>query len=152
MDKYYEEIYTNQAGTGISMIPFQGYKYQRGHGFFSSIWKFINPLIKPLGKYLGKQALSTGMAIGTDVLKGENIKASAKKRLKETRSQVLNDAIDRAKLFAQTGKGRRRRRRTKIKQVKNKIKPKKSTKRKSKRRKKLVRKKKLKSKHLKHIF
>ena len=45
----YIDYYTNQAGSGIS--GFQGYKYQRGHGFFSSIFRNI---LMPLGKYFGK--------------------------------------------------------------------------------------------------
>lgn len=149
MTNPYLEYYANQAGSGLT--GFQGYRYQRGHGFFGSIFKHI---LKPLGKYFGKQALKTGVEIGGDILQGENLKSSAKKRLKSTKDNVLNDAIDRAKLFAQTGKGKRRKRKKKktfpIKIKKRRSKKRVNRKKKNKRR--SVRKRKSKSKHLKHIF
>lgn len=141
MSNPYLEYYTNQAGSGLA--GFQGYKYQRGHGFFGNLFNYI---LKPLGKYFGKQALSTGVAIGQDVLSGENFKESAKKQLKTTGSNVLTDAVGRAKKFAQTGRGKRRRRR------KGKVSSKLallSIKPKSKRRKRVKRKKTTKKKSVK---
>ena len=152
MTNPYLEYYSNQAGSGLA--GFQGYRYQRGHGFFGNLFQNI---LKPLGKYLGKQALKTGVEIGGDMMSGENFKTSAKKRLKSTKDVVLNDAIDRAKLFAQTGKGRKRRRRRRKGNKKQnnffkKMKVRKTRKRKCKKRKKSVKKRKPKSKHLRNIF
>lgn len=110
MSNPYLDYYTNQAGSGLA--GFQGVRYQRGHGFFSSIFQNV---LRPLAKYLGKKALSTGVEIGSDILKGEDIKESAKKRLKTTGRSIFNDAIERAQHFAQTGSGGKRRRKRKYK-------------------------------------
>ena len=50
MTNPYIDYYTNQAGSGLT--GFQGYKYQRGHGFFSSLFRNI---LVPLVKYFGKK-------------------------------------------------------------------------------------------------
>ena len=100
------EYYRNQAGSGLA--GFQGYQYQRGHGFFSTIFQSI---LKPLGLYLGKQALATGIGVGSDILQGQNFKESLKKNAKITSNNMLNDGIARAQKFAQTGSGKTKRRR-----------------------------------------
>src|SRR5271165_5266492 len=103
----YEDYYLNQAGNGLA--GFEGDRYQKGSGFFSSLWKFLAPGAKLLGrKFLGHAA-----DLGSDILKGEDFKESAKKRLKLAGKDVLNEAVERAKSFAQKGSGRRRKRRTK---------------------------------------
>lgn len=149
MSNPYIEYYRNQAGSGLA--GYSGYKFQRGHGFFGNIFQHI---LKPLGQYFGKQALSTGIGIGSDILGGENLKESAKKRLKMTGENVLNDAVKRATKFAQTGKGRKRRRRRKKSKKINKIKskPRKIIKKKRKRRKRSLKKKKSKKSRLSHLF
>ena len=118
MSNPYVDYYTNQAGSGLA--HFQGTQYQRGHGFFGTLFQNI---LKPLGRYLGRQALETGVNLGGDLLKGENFKDSLKKNAKATSKNMLNDTIARAQKFAQTGSGRRRRRR-KTKKPKNTLKPK----------------------------
>jgi hypothetical protein len=118
--------YRNQAGTGIS--GFQGVRYQRGHGFISNLWLGT---LSPLLKYLGKKAVGVGGNMYDDFRKGEDIKESAKKRLRGAAAELTQDAIERIGRFAQTGKGRRRRNR-----------PRKLNKSKAKRRKSSVRKKK----------
>ena len=114
MNNPFVDYYTNQAGSGLT--SFQGYRYQRGHGFFGSLFQNI---LKPLGLYLGKQALSTGVNIGKDVLGGENLKNSLKKNAKQAVSTILKDGSERL----QRGSGNR-----KCKSVK----PKKKVKRKNK--------------------
>jgi len=164
MSNIYIPKYTNQSARGWDDFPqpvYRGYKYQKGGGFFGSLFSNI---IKPLGKYFGKQLLSTGVSVGTDILRGENVKESALRGLKNAKKTVLSDAADRLKTYAQTGKGRKqkRRRRTKRKQSnkkagkrrkKNKLdlKPKKA-KRKANKKRKPVKKSRSKKKGLKHIF
>lgn len=133
----YDEYYIEQAGSGFT--PYQGLPYQRGHGFFGSLFSSI---IKPLGRYFGKQALNTGVRLGSDVLSGENVMESLKRNLKKTGEKVLDDGYGRIKKFAQTGKGRRRRkrRRTKINMKNLKIKPRKKNKRRTKKKTKSVKK------------
>ena len=106
----WDDYYSNQAGNGLS--AFEGLRYQQGHGFFSTLFQNI---IKPLGRYLGRQAITTGVNIGADYLKGDNLKESLKKNVKMTGRNMLEDSIGRAKKFAQTGSGKRRRRRKKAK-------------------------------------
>jgi hypothetical protein len=106
--------------------------------------------------YLGKKALSTGMSIGGDILQGENLKESAKKRLKSAGKEVLIDGAERVKKFAQTGSGKKRRRRTRKRKIikpkiKRKNKKKAITKKKTKR-KPSVKIKKSKKKQLSFLF
>ena len=127
----YIDYYKNQAGSGMTV--YEGLQYQRGHGFFGSLFSNI---IKPLGKWLLPKALSTGVRVGNDLLKGEKMKDSLKRNLKITGEEMLDDGLERAKKFVQTGKGRRRnaKRKASIKK-KRKAKPKsvRKKKRKSKR-------------------
>ena len=132
MNNPYIRHFENQAGDGIANT-YGGYQYQRGHGFSSAFSSLFQNILKPLGIYLGKRALSTGMDIGGDVMSGQNFASSAKKRLKSAGNQIISDAADRAKTFAQTGKGRRRRRR-KTKKINKKVIVKKSKPQKRKRR------------------
>ncbi len=110
--------------------------------------------MKPIGKYLGRNFLKTSVGIGQDILQGENFKESARKRLKTTSKEMLNDAISKAQAFAQKGSGRKRKRKkpngSRNTTKKSKKPKKKKTTRKSK--KKLVKKKLAKSKHLSHLF
>jgi hypothetical protein len=105
LNEAYKQYYMNQAGTGL--VHFEGSEYQRGHGFFGNIF---STFLKPLGKYFAKKAISTGVSLGTDYLANKNMKESVKERLKQTGNDVLEDALNRAKTFAQTGKGRKRKR------------------------------------------
>jgi hypothetical protein len=125
MDSAYANYYKEQCGSGLT--AYHGLQYQYGHGFFGSL--FTN-IIKPLGKYLGKQALNTGVKIGSDYLSGQDIKDSLKRNLKTTANQMLDDGYQRAKKYAQTGSGKRRRRRRKNKLA---IKPKRRIKKRPKR-------------------
>jgi hypothetical protein len=142
----YEDYYLNQAGNGLA--GFEGDRYQKGSGFFSSLWKFLAPGAKLLGrKFLGHAA-----DLGSDILKGEDFKESAKKRLKLAGKDVLNEAVERAKSFAQNGSGTRRKRRTK-RSKKSKPKRKTSKKKKTvKSKKRSVKKKIATSKHFKHLL
>lgn len=101
--------HTDQAGSGIA--GFHGVKYQKGHGLWGSLFGFLRPAFR----YLGKKALSTGMDIAEDVIDGNNFKTSAMSRLRDTGKNIAGDAIARGRQFAQTGTGRRRRRKYRVK-------------------------------------
>lgn len=134
--KRYSDYYMYQAGSGLD--GFSGYKYQRGHGFFGSLFRNI---LKPLGIYLGKQALSTGVDIGKDLLQGENIGESFKKRGKQTVKRLLDDSYDKASGMLQKGKGKRRRRQkiTNPKKIIKRVKRKKRITRKRRKPRKIIR-------------
>ena len=102
----YLNYYVNQAGNGIS--GFEGIRYQRGGGFFGNILKSA---ALPLLKYLGKQVFSTGIDVAKGVMDGEPIKEAFKSRAKTKLRDVAGDAIKRAEVFRQTGRGRRKIRR-----------------------------------------
>ena len=101
MNNPFIDYYTNQAGSGLT--HFQGYRYQRGNGFFGSLFQNI---LKPLGLYLGKAALSTGVNIGKDILNGAAVTDSFKKNGKLAVSSILKDGSEKIR---QKGSGRKRR-------------------------------------------
>lgn len=104
----YNSYYQEQAGTGIA--GFQGIKYQKGKGFpFRNI---LSRVLYPLMRYLGKKGLETAVTTGTDILAGQSPKEAIKSHLKSAAKGVAGDAIARGQTFLQTGKGRKRRRRS----------------------------------------
>lgn len=113
----YTTYYVNQAGSGIP--GFQGVRFQKGAGFFGNI--FQNAIL-PLLKYFGKKALNTGVDVASDTLGGEKFIDSLKTRANATARNIASDVSDRAMKFAQTGKGKRRKRRNKNKPTKKIIK------------------------------
>jgi hypothetical protein len=115
----FNAYYDEQAGSGLP--GFVGNRYQRGNGFFGRIFKSA---ILPLMKYLGKQAVATGADIAQDALDGQSIKESVKKRGREALTTIGTAGVKRAKHFVQTGKGRKRRKKS-TKKVKSKRKSKK---------------------------
>lgn len=80
---------------GGAIRGFSGPEWQVGGGF--NFGRFLWKHAKPLLGFLSKQVLKTGVEIGQDVLSGENLKESAKNRLKETGKAIANRAIDKAK-------------------------------------------------------
>jgi len=106
----YINYYVNQAGSGIG--GFQGVRFQGGQGFFGNVFKSA---ILPLLRYFGKQALTTGVDVAKDALSGENVLDSIKTRGKRTMKNIASDAAARATRYAQTGTGRRGRKRRNIK-------------------------------------
>ncbi len=76
---------------------FVGYPYQRGAGLgnvFRSIFRAILPLAKRAGRTIGKQALSTGAQIASDVVAGENWRTSSKRRIREGAAKTLRKSAD----------------------------------------------------------
>jgi len=101
----YENYYVNQSGNGLPVI--MGYSGQRGHGLgslLSGLFRRAMPLLKGGLATFGKHALKTGLEIANDVVEGDTLKASAKRRVPEGIKQFA-----RAENFiGQTGSGRKR--------------------------------------------
>lgn len=78
---------------------------QRGRGVFTSaikgLWDWVSPLFTSGVKALGSQAVNTGSKILSDTLSGENIADSAKRRLSESRDNMV-------KKIQGSGRGRKR--------------------------------------------
>ena len=93
--KAYQDYYTHQAGKGYPV--FAGRRYRRRHGLgsiFGGLFKAAMPLLKKGAKTLGREALKTGLNIAGDVVQERNIKRAAKSRLKSTRQNLLQKAMD----------------------------------------------------------
>jgi hypothetical protein len=119
-DDYLHQHYINQAHTGQGGAfagqlwqkggarVYAGRPWQEGSGFWSSLWRIARPLLK----YVGKEAVATGVNVGTDYLSGTTMKEAVVNRGKERAAKVVNDAASAASKRLM-GKGRRRRRKRK---------------------------------------
>lgn len=90
----YEKYYMNQAGHGLQY--FQGKRHQRGRGFLNLISRAVVPLLKSGGKALLKQGLNTGMKVIGDVMSGEKLSSSVKKRSQQAGKRLFNQAMNQA--------------------------------------------------------
>src|SRR5256885_6196927 len=114
-DDFLQQYYTNQAHTGHGGTftgqlwqkggarVYAGRPWQEGSGFWSSLWRITRPLLK----YVGKEAVATGVNVGTDYLTGTTMKEAVVNRGKERATKVVNDAAT-AATKRLIGKGRRR--------------------------------------------
>lgn len=102
--KIYNDRVKNQTGEGM-VKTFKGKQFMKGEGFR----EFMKTYAFPILKYFGKRGASSLMDFGSDVIAGENVKESLKKRGKSLAQTIASDVGDRATRFAQTGKGRRKR-------------------------------------------
>ena len=87
----YEEYYLRQAGNGLPV--FVGNRFQRGHGIgnvLGGLARMVVPILKRSGRALLKEGVKAGVGVLKDVAGGEGIKASARKRVKQTGSRLLN--------------------------------------------------------------
>jgi hypothetical protein len=98
----FTDYYVNQAGG--SMPVFQGSRGQRGHGFGSVLSGLFRSAV-PMLKRIGKQALTTGAYIASDMLGGKKFEESARSRVR----QGINSFLPPDDGSEQTGSGRRRR-------------------------------------------
>ena len=112
-DCNFNGYFANQAGSGLADITvFRGSPYQRGRGFGTVFTKFGIPLLK----YLGRHLLSTGVAVGSDMLAKRPIEEALRSRISESVKTVGNEGANKlAKLIAQKGSGRLYKRRRSLK-------------------------------------
>lgn len=99
----FTDYYVGQAGG--SMPVFQGIRGQRGHGFGSVLSGLFRSAL-PMLKRVGKQALTTGAHIASDMLSGKKFGDSARLRVRQGINSFLPPDDD---VSEQTGEGRRRR-------------------------------------------
>ena len=108
-----------QYQNGHGLAGFDGTQFQYGNGAFGTIAKYAKPILK----YLGRKALELVGGVANDVVSGDTIKESAKKRIKQTALDVTERGGEELqnltkkglqktmKFIAQRGSGKRRRRR-----------------------------------------
>lgn len=100
---------------------FVGRPYQRGGGIgsvFSSLFRFLLPVLKSAGKELGKEGLAVGSRILNDVAQGKNVRSAVVTETagglrnlvdKSRASDGLRNLIDQAEGRLQKGGGKRKR-------------------------------------------
>jgi len=98
----FTDYYVSQAGGSLPV--FQGSRGQRGHGFGSVLSGLFRSAV-PMLKRIGKQALTTGAYIASDMLGGKTFDESARSRVR----QGINSFLPPDDSSEQTGSGRRRR-------------------------------------------
>ena len=115
---------------GGSLTGFRGINYQRGYGFksfFGNIFKALLPAAKSAGKSVAKEALLAGTDLASDLIQGNDMSESLKRRGTKATSNLLDKA--RNKLSRDTkyerlqegeGIGYRRRKPIKRNQIKKK--------------------------------
>lgn len=110
--KNMESYYIDQASNGTAIQSFNGIRYQKGGGFFSTLF---TSKVLPILRYLGEKALTTGSAILGDV------KKSATNRIIDAVQDVAREAIKRKvpTEATQSGEGIKRRKLTKRSYIDN---------------------------------
>jgi len=116
--KFYLKHYTNQNGSGLELDNIGTLLktpriYQRGRGIggiFSTIFRYIKPLLKSGLSFLKDEALHTG----ADVLRGISEQKPLKDVLKNRGTEIVNKLRDKAveKISKMGGSGRKRKRNT----------------------------------------
>lgn len=74
---------------------FKGNRYQRGFGLgsiFSSIFRAATPLVKSGMKYLGREAIKTGLNTVDDIIEGKNAKQALRDRIHLSKENMQKDA------------------------------------------------------------
>lgn len=113
MDDYYTRYYIHQIGSGGSDDQFLQVRiprvYQRGRGvggIFSSIWRFIQPLLKSGATHLTKELIETG----SDILKGVGDNKPIKSILADRSVKIVDKLRDHAaeKIRNMAGAGKKR--------------------------------------------
>ena len=96
---------------GGNITGYRGARFQRGYGIggiFKSLARYAIPLFLQGAKVVGKRALQAATEVGQDVLRGKNVRVSAKTH----GGEVVKDFAEKGArpLLRQTGHGSKRRR------------------------------------------
>jgi hypothetical protein len=101
----WQEFFEMQHG---GAYYFEGLPYMRGAGIgsiFSTLFKYLMPLGKTIGRELGKEGINTGARLLNRISSGEDLKSS----LTSESQQGLKNLVDRVYEKRQKGEGRRKR-------------------------------------------
>ncbi|GIY56170.1 uncharacterized protein CDAR_283341 [Caerostris darwini] len=108
--KKFEELYTNQSGSGIP--HYEGISFQRGYGLggvFRRLFRAALPFLVRGGKVVGKEAPVTGTKVINGVLSGKDLETAAKSRSKEAGKSLVHKAINRVQSMIGQGVYKRKR-------------------------------------------
>ena len=96
LPKSYEQYYINQSGSGMPV--YRGSTgLQRGYGLgglLGGLFRSAMPILKKGAMAVGREALQSGMDIAQDVMKGENVKTAAKRRMKTAGRNMGRKALN----------------------------------------------------------
>jgi hypothetical protein len=93
---------------GGNITGYRGARFQRGYGIGGIFKRYAIPLFKQGAKVVGKRALQAATEVGQDVLRGKNVRESAKTH----GGELVKDFAEKGArtLLRQTGHGSKRRR------------------------------------------
>lgn len=115
MTNYYTEYYLHQSGGGVgghdsrddNFLQLQLPRvYQRGRGvgaIFSTIFKFLKPLLKSGAKFLGKEALTTGVDVIKGIANQKPIKEVLTNRSLEVVDKIRDNTVNKIKSMRGSG-------------------------------------------------
>lgn len=100
--------FKNHSGRGTYFV---GRRYQHGNGFFGNM---LRNAIFPLLKYLGAKGVKAAVAIGREAVENpvKSLKEIAKRKLKESGIEVMDEGMGRLRKCFQAGGGVKRLRRS----------------------------------------
>jgi hypothetical protein len=84
------------GGETKDLVYFRGPRYNllRGHGFFSTAFKRLMPILRhKILPYLGKRLLETGENVLHNLNEGDQFKEAVKKSAKETLKRAKDDLV-----------------------------------------------------------
>ena len=96
MKSYYDDYYLHHSGGSVGPI-FYGKRFQTGSGLgsvFSSLARSVIPILKSSGKTLLKEGLRSGLDVLGDVVSGNDIKSSVKRRARQSGQRLLTQAAN----------------------------------------------------------
>lgn len=99
----WSSYFSRQGGSGY----YEGLPLQRGYGIgsiFGSLFRFLLPIAKSVGKEIGREGISLGSRLLGDIAQGQNVKESLVRESKDSLKTLVKKANDRL----QTGQGKRR--------------------------------------------
>lgn len=97
-------FFANQQG---GSLYFQGLPYQRGYGIgslFASLYRYLLPIGKEVGKAIGKEGLQTTARVLSNVVEGVNPKNAIQVETKEGLRKLLKQGSEKL----QKGQGRKK--------------------------------------------
>jgi hypothetical protein len=104
----WDSLYLHQATQSGHGIPgFEGVAFQRGGGLgniLGRLFRFVLPVAKKAAKAVGKQALTSGADILSDVVKGRNLKESAEEHGRAALENLAGKAVTKMRGGGNVGK------------------------------------------------
>ena len=88
----YTDHFSNQIGGSF----YAGVKRQQGYGLgglLAKLGRYVVPLLKPIAKSVGKQAIRSGISLAGDILEGHNPKEAFKQNLKDGTKKLFKKVV-----------------------------------------------------------